>query len=71
MIADSTRGDRTTASAIPPVCATFATIVVSDGDEAKTQSDIALVEVPQAHAPVDRWRLGYLDTGVADLSNIE
>lgn len=70
-ITDSTRIGRSIASAIPPVYAGYATIVVPDGDEAKTQADLALVEVLQAHAPADRWWLGYLDTGAADLSNIE
>lgn len=70
-ITDSTRIDRTIASAIPPVYAGYATIVVPDGGEAKTQADLALVAVLQAHAPAGRWWLGYLDTGAADLSNIE
>ena len=51
--------------------AAYATIVVPDGDEAKTQADLGLVHVLHAHAPADRWWLGYLDTGAADLSNIE
>ena len=70
-ITDWTRKDRTIVSAIPPMYAAYATIVVPDGDEAKTQSDRALVEVLQAHAPADRWWIGYLDTGAADLSNIK
>lgn len=70
-ITDSTRSDRTIASAIPPVYAAYATIVVPDSDEAKTRSDRALVDVLQAHGPADRWWVGYLDTGVADLSDIE
>ena len=70
-ITDWTRKDRTIVSAIPPMYAAYATIVVPDGDEAKTQSDRALVEALEAHAPADRWWLGYLDTGAADLSNIK
>lgn len=70
-ITDATRIGRTIACAIPPVYEAYATIVVPDGNEAKTQSDLALVHVLQAHALADRWWLGYLDTGVADLSNIE
>ena len=70
-ITTSTRVGRTIASAIPPVYAAYATLVVPDGGEAKTRADVALVDVLQAQAPADRWWLGYLDTGVADLSGIE
>ena len=51
--------------------AAYATIVVPDGDEAKTQPDRALVEALEAPAPADRWWIGYLDTGAAELSNIK
>ena len=54
-------------SAIPPGFASYASIVIPDGDAAKTQADAALVETLRAHTPEQPWWLGYLDTGVADL----
>lgn len=66
-ITRSTRRDRTITSAIPPVYPRYATVLIPDGDTAKTVADAALVEVLQAHTRVQTWWLGYLDTGVADL----
>ncbi len=66
-ITSSTRRGRTITAAIPPTYARYATVVVPDGDTAKTLADAALVEVLQAHTPAQPWWLGYLDTGVADL----
>ena len=66
-ITRSTRPGRTVAAAVPPVYARCATVVIPDGDAAKTRSDAALVGVLQAHTPPQPWWLGYLDTGVADL----
>lgn len=66
-ITSSTRRDRTVTSAIPPIYARYATVVVPDGDTAKTLADVALVEVLRGPAPAQAWWLGYLDTGVADL----
>lgn len=57
----------TITAAIPSTYARYATVVVPDGDTAKTLADAALVEVLQAHTPAQPWWLGYLDTGVADL----
>jgi len=65
-ITDSTRRDRTVASAIPPLYARYATVVIPDGDAAKTVADAALVDVLRRHTPAQPWWLGYLDTGVAD-----
>lgn len=66
-ITSSTRRERTITAAIPPTFARYATVVVPDGDTAKTLADAALVEVLQAHTPAQPWWLGYLDTGVSDL----
>ena len=44
-ITDSTRRDRTIVSAIPPLFARCATIVITDGDAAKARADAALLEV--------------------------
>lgn len=54
-------------SAIPPTYLQYATVVVPEGDTAKTLADAALVDVLRAHTPLQPWWLGYLDTGVADL----
>lgn len=66
-ITSSTRRGRTITAAIHPTDARCATVVVPDGDTAKTLADAALVEVLQAHTPAQPWWLGYLGTGVADL----
>lgn len=70
-ITESTRRGRTVISAIPPVFARYATVVVPEDPAAKTKADAALVEVLQAHTPVQSWWLGYLDTGVADVVHPE
>ena len=66
-ITSSTVGGRTITSAIPPMYARYATVVIPNGDAGKTLVDAALVEVLRAHTPSQPWWLGYLDTGVADL----
>lgn len=66
-ITSSTRCGLTITAAIPPNYARYATVVVPDGDTAKTLADAALVQVLQAHTPAQPWWLGYLDSGVADL----
>lgn len=66
-ITDGTRRDPSVLSAVPPGYASYATVVIPDGDAAKATSDTALVEVLRAHTTVQPWQLGYLDTGVADV----
>ena len=66
-ITASTRRDRTVGAAIPPGYARYATVVIPDGDAAKTLADAALVDVLRAHTAAQPWWLGYLETGVADL----
>lgn len=66
-ITSSTRRGRTITAAIPPTYASYATVVIPDGDTEKTLADAALVEVLQAHTRAQPWWLGYLDTGLADL----
>ena len=66
-ITGSTWRDRTIRSAIPPIYARYSTVVVPDGDTAKTLADVALVEVLQGHTTAQPWWLGHLDTGLADL----
>lgn len=51
--------------------ARYPTVVVPDGDTAKTLADAALVEVLQAHTPAQPWWLGYLDTGLSDLVAVD
>lgn len=63
----STRVGRTVLSAIPPGYARYATVIIAGDDQGKTRSDLALVEVLQAHTADQPWWLGYLETGVADL----
>ena len=66
-ITTSTERGRTVASAVPPVYARYATVLIPDGGEAKDRADAALVEVLQSHTTGQPWWLGYLDTGVADV----
>jgi len=70
-ITGSTRVGQMITSAIPPDYARYATVVIPNDDAAKTLADAVLVEVLRAHTPVQPWRLGYLDTGVADLVDPE
>lgn len=64
-ITHSTRRDGTVISAIPPVFARYATVVIPEEDAVKTRADAALIEVLQAHTSEQPWWLGYLDTGAA------
>lgn len=63
----STRPGRTVSSAVPPVYAAYATVVIPEGDAARTLADAALVDVLRARSVPQPWWLGYLDTGVADV----
>ena len=63
-ITDATLRGRTVLAAIPPLYAAYATVLVPE--ERKDRADAALVAVLREHGP-QRWWLGYLDTGVADL----
>lgn len=57
----------TITAAIPPIFARYATVMVPDDDEHKTRADAALVGILSERTPAQRWWLGYLDTGVADI----
>ena len=70
-ITGSTQVGRTITAAIPRGYARYTTVVIPADDATKTLADAALVEVLQAHTPVQPWWLGYLDTGDADLVNPE
>jgi hypothetical protein len=66
-ITGSVRPGRAITSAIPAGYARYATVVIPDGDAAKSVADAALVDVLRVHSAGRPWWLGYLDTGVADL----
>lgn len=56
-------------SAIPPVFAAYATVVVPEPDilDEQRARDRALLEVLGRHSTQERWWLGYLDTGGSDV----
>lgn len=58
---------RTIHSAIPPGFAAYATIVVPSDGAKRDRADSVLVETLTAHTAEQRWWLGYLDKGHADL----
>jgi hypothetical protein len=66
-ITRSTLPGTSISSAIPPVYARYATVVIPDGDAARSVADAALVDVLRTHSTAGSWWLGYLDTGVAGL----
>lgn len=65
-INEATTGGFTITSAVPPLFAAYATIVIPDADGDKTRSDAALIGVLSRETAAQPWWLGYLDTGVAD-----
>jgi hypothetical protein len=57
----------TITAAIPPVFAAFATIVVPDKDQGRSEHVQALLRVLRDESADQSWWLGYLDTGVDDV----
>jgi hypothetical protein len=64
----------TVTSAVPPVFAAYATVVIPSGaddqraaDDAVRAHETALLDVLRRHTSAQPWWLGYLETGVADL----
>lgn len=66
-LTDGTVQSRTVVGLVPRRYAAYATVLVPDGDAARTRADAALVEALLAHPPAPPWHLGYLDTGAADV----
>jgi hypothetical protein len=68
-IFDKTQSTREIVSAIPPVFAAYATLVLphSLGAEAKERHHRGVVSVLEAHSEAEPWWLGYLDTGVSEI----
>lgn len=61
-IRDSTPSGREITSAIPPVFADYATIVVPEQND-----DLLVVRHLREHSLKQKWWLGFLETGVSDL----
>lgn len=66
-ITENTRPGTTIATAIPPIFAGYATVIVPEPYQEKRICDDALLSVLAAHSSPQPWWLGYLETGVADL----
>ncbi|BEP13689.1 hypothetical protein acdb102_20000 [Acidothermaceae bacterium B102] len=58
---------RTIASAIPPVFAAYATMVVPDDHTDRDRQDAALLQLLKLSSADGQWWLGYLDTGADDV----
>jgi hypothetical protein len=66
-IVQGTAPGLTITSAVPPVFAAYATIVVPEGSDYRAEHDRDVLTLLRAHAGDQRWWLGYLDTGVDDV----
>jgi hypothetical protein len=66
-IKESTKPGLTIASAIPPVFAAYATAVVPDKDEGRSEHLGLILRLLTEQSPDQPWWLGYLDTGADDL----
>lgn len=72
-ISDGTEVGRQITAAIPPVFASYATLL-HPGEPGlprdlrqERRQDLALVELLRRHTPRQPWWLGYLDTGASDI----
>ena len=54
-------------SAVPPVFASYATVLVPDKDEGRAEDLDLLLRVLGEQSPDQPWWLGYLETGVDDV----
>jgi len=66
-IAARTTVDATVTSAIPAVFDAYATVVLPEDAAAQGAHDEAVLSVLRAHSRVERWWLGYLETGADDV----
>lgn len=66
-VAARTSVGRTVNSAVPPVFAAYATVVIPQERCDQVNHDAALMSVLRAHAGDQRWWIRYLDTGVDDI----
>lgn len=66
-IRESTASGLAITSAIPPVFAAYATIVVPDTDEDRTHHSRVVLRLLTEQSGDQPWWLGYLDTGSNDL----
>lgn len=66
-IQQSTKPGLTVTSAIPPVFAAYATIVVPNKDEGRAEHVRLVLRLLSEQSGDQPWWLGYLDTGVDDL----
>jgi hypothetical protein len=66
-IHEATLAGLTITSAIPPVFAAYATILVPDNDEARTASVDLILRLLRERSGDQPWWLGYLDTGADDV----
>jgi len=66
-IRESTTPGLTIASAIPPVFAAYATVVVPDQDEGRSEHLGDMLRLLAEQSRDGPWWLGYLDTGADDL----
>lgn len=66
-IAAGTAPGLTITSAVPPVFDAYATVVVPDDGEPRTQHEKALLALLGNESPDQPWWLGFLDTGSADV----
>ena len=54
-------------AAIPPVFTAFATVLVPDKDQGRSEQLRLLLDLLRDHSPDQPWWLGYLDTGADDV----
>jgi hypothetical protein len=66
-VARGTEVGLTVTSAIPPVFAAYATVVMPRVADALGEHEGRLVELLSAHSTTHDWWLGYLDTGASDV----
>jgi hypothetical protein len=66
-IKESTKPGLTIASAIPPVFAAYATALVPDKDEGRSEHLGLILRLLTEQSPDQPWWLGYLETGADDL----
>ena len=66
-IRDGTALGTSVTSAVPPVFASYATVLVPNEDEGRAEDLDVLLRLLGEQSPDQPWWLGYLDTGVDDV----
>jgi hypothetical protein len=66
-IAEGTTTGLTITSAIPPVYAAYATVVIPEQPDDRRRRDLAVLALLSEHSADQPWWLGYLDTGSDDI----